>query len=808
MVFVVILAFLLANAVYLYNINARVDANINQKKELVSLLILNNELDNVYEKQMNFQNFDAINKVVKRFDKIIENFGENDMIKHYFDDKSDTNLYKRVVEKFETKKRLIRKFASDDALLTSSMKNLTRTFNKYQSKEASSTKRLVDELYLGILQVKSGNKVDRGILNREIDKALKKEYPIDVHNYFLHAQVSLVYLQKTSSQKIQNENIDMEKAIEEFRQRFDMYADSLVDQLYANMALFMLMIVLFIAAVSVLVSKNKEQTKNLLQFRQVIQNSDNSIIMTDKTHKITYVNEAFEKASGYSQKEVIGQTPAILQSGLHDKSFYKSLNQQLREEKGWSGEFANRRKDGKIVYEKASIFPLKNDKDELEGYLGIKLDITSEKSHLQEIESKNMEILTRYQIDETTGLWSRNVLDDELTKKTKGYLIYMKINNFRDIRFFYGTTVSNAVIEKVSYNMKRFISIYGISGQPFRVGEDDFCIWYKHKKPPIDLVASILTYMHSNPVEMDGAIHQIDLLVGVSSEKDLPQGDRLLQGIIALLKAQKNGMQYVYYEVNNELEREYRHNIVVAQRIRNALNEDLVTVQCQPIYDTQTQEIYCYEVLMRMHDETGRMMYPGEFLDVAKQSSLYTYLMRHVIIHVFKLVKSYPNMRFSVNMSIIDMMDKETTDLFVEQLEASENPQNVIIEILEQEGIGNYDAIRPFLDEAKNYGCLISIDDFGSGYSNYSRIIQLEIDHIKIDGSIIKELPYDKNSRVVVETIIGFARRKGCEVVAEFVSNEDIFEEVKAYGIEYTQGFYLGKPAELKIFDDDKIKTA
>lgn len=519
--------------------------------------------------------------------------------------------------------------------------------------------------------------------------------------------------------------------------------------------------------------------------------------MTDTKHRILYVNKTFEKATGYSKKEVLGKTPAVLKSGMHNKEFYDEIKKSIKHKKGWSGEFINRSKTGEIIYEKASIFPIYDDKDVMYGYLAIKLDITEEKAHLVEIENKNVEILTKYQIDERTGVWSRNVLEDELLKKSNGYLIYLKISNFSDIRFYYGNKIANAVVQNVAENLKRFITIYHIRGQILRVGEDDFCIWYKHKKPSRDLLKAILEYIKENQAKIDNTTYIADVKMGVSSHEDLPNSDRLLQGLIAYLNGVKNGTLFEYYKKNNELELTYRRNITITQKIRNAINNNLVGVECQPIYHSKSKQLYSYEVLMRMRDEDGKMMYPNEFLDVAKQTSLYTILMHKVIDNVFELLNKHEKKHFSINMSVVDMVDESTTKIFLDKLSKCKNPRNLTIEVLESEGVENYDTIKPFLDQAKSYGCLLSIDDFGSGYSNYARILQLQIDQIKIDGSIIKQLPYDENSRIIVETIIGIARRKKCKIVAEFVCDEKIYEIVKEYGIEYSQGFLLGKPRRL-----------
>lgn len=147
-----------------------------------------------------------------------------------------------------------------------------------------------------------------------------------------------------------------------------------------------------------------------------------------------------------------------------------------------------------------------------------------------------------------------------------------------------------------------------------------------------------------------------------------------------------------------------------------------------------------------------------------------------------------------MNLSSSDIANESIRDLIEKKLRVCSRPEHVYFEILESEGVDDYKIVNDFINKIRAYDCKISIDDFGSGYSNYYRILELDIDTIKIDGSIIKKLPYDKNARYLLQTIIDFAGRQGYNVVAEFVSSEEILAEIKKFGIKYAQGFLLGKP--------------
>jgi EAL domain-containing protein (putative c-di-GMP-specific phosphodiesterase class I) len=122
-------------------------------------------------------------------------------------------------------------------------------------------------------------------------------------------------------------------------------------------------------------------------------------------------------------------------------------------------------------------------------------------------------------------------------------------------------------------------------------------------------------------------------------------------------------------------------------------------------------------------------------------------------------------------------------------------PQNVVLEITEAEKIDDYKIVDAFIKNVKKYGTKIAIDDFGSGYANFEHIISLEADFIKIDGSLIKNIDTDKNSRYIAESIIDFSKKIGAKTIAEFIHKKEIYDIVRQIGADYSQGFYLGEPS-------------
>ena len=182
-----------------------------------------------------------------------------------------------------------------------------------------------------------------------------------------------------------------------------------------------------------------------------------------------------------------------------------------------------------------------------------------------------------------------------------------------------------------------------------------------------------------------------------------------------------------------------------------------------------------------------------------KKGNYYNKITHRVLENSFKILEAI-KAELSVNISFSDL-EKEQTRLEIFSLlkNHKENAHRVIFELLEDENVKDFDVIKRFIKEIKNKGVQIAIDDFGAGYSNFERILEFEPDIIKIDGSLIKNIQTDVFSRDLVETIVAFAKKQNIKTVGEFVENEAIFNILNEIGVDYSQGYYFGKPISLKI---------
>ena len=232
--------------------------------------------------------------------------------------------------------------------------------------------------------------------------------------------------------------------------------------------------------------------------------------------------------------------------------------------------------------------------------------------------------------------------------------------------------------------------------------------------------------------------------------------------------------------------------------IKYAIDNDKVIPYYQGIYDNENNCIHHYESLMRLQDETGKIYYPGSFLGVARTYGLlYDALSRKMIEKVFSKFRDIEDKSVSMNVSIRDIKDKEMSEFIFDSLSSVAHPENFVFEILENEDIDDYNLMVAFVDRIHDLGGKISIDDFGSGFSNLMHIAGIHSDFIKIDGSIVKRCHEDIDSENLVALIANWKHLCGdrIKIVAEFVENQQIQDVLLKYKIDYSQGYLFSKPA-------------
>lgn len=261
----------------------------------------------------------------------------------------------------------------------------------------------------------------------------------------------------------------------------------------------------------------------------------------------------------------------------------------------------------------------------------------------------------------------------------------------------------------------------------------------------------------------------------------------------ALEYGAKNKKNFVIYSQIPEEILSAKEEMHILQVVREALMQDRIVPYFQGIYDNRTGKIGMYEALIRIQDAQGNLYYPNQFLSIAKEYDLYESLSIMMVKKVMCMFLD-KDVKVTINLNVQDIYDRDMIKMIFHYLKKASHPENFVFELVESEEIRDYQFIEQFAESIHEYGAKIAIDDFGSGFSNLLHIIKIDADILKIDGAIVRVVCEDENCSEFVTIINEWCRRKGKEVIAEYVENENIQRVMEEIGITHSQGYYFAKP--------------
>jgi diguanylate cyclase (GGDEF)-like protein len=411
----------------------------------------------------------------------------------------------------------------------------------------------------------------------------------------------------------------------------------------------------------------------------------------------------------------------------------------------------------------------------------------------------NQKLEHQLHTDHLTGLPNRNALIRDIHTSRFYALILLNIDNFKEINDFYGHAIGDETILALTKSIQDAIS--DLSMHLYKMPSDEYAIALSKPMSSSELEAarlSIIDHLQAQYYDLHGASIYVTLTMGMDVSRNRSQNsiDLLANADMALKTAKKRRLNYQLYDETMQIRQEYQHNILWSKKLKEAIEDNQFCLYYQPVFDATNGDIVEYEALIRMIDNNGEIVSPGYFLPAARQSRLYPLLSRFVINEVFKMLEISPH-SYSMNLSVDDIFDKPTKEFLMQKLRDSAHADRLIIELLESEGIENYPEVSAFIAEVKTFGCRIAIDDFGTGYSNFAHIIKLDVNFLKIDGSLIRNIDTDTNAQTILMAITEFSKHLGLKTVAEFVHSEAVYTKCKEMGVDYLQGYYLGEPKPL-----------
>ncbi len=384
----------------------------------------------------------------------------------------------------------------------------------------------------------------------------------------------------------------------------------------------------------------------------------------------------------------------------------------------------------------------------------------------------------------------------------RGCLLFIDLDRFKFLNDTSGHHAGDSLLLLVTDELRKLIRPYDILG---RLGGDEFAIGMLDcdESTAIATAEKVNAQLAAISHPGLGIKHPITASIGIAL---FPNGgfgvrDLLVHADIAMYQAKDKGRNGWHIFSPDEKARERLHEwLVWEERIKRSMAENTFELHFQPVMLLSQNTIAHFEILLRLRMPDGTVATPVELLDIAERSNLIRdldlWVVRKAIAYVAGLPREMDGTTFTVNLSGVSIGDKtllhnlkslfETTDI---------DPRRIIFEITETAAVADLSRAREFVNAVKSIGCCFALDDFGSGFSSFYYLKHFPVDYVKIDGSFIFNLADSLDDQILVRAMVDIAKAYNKKSVAEFVENESTLKILQNYGVDYVQGYYIGKPA-------------
>lgn len=434
--------------------------------------------------------------------------------------------------------------------------------------------------------------------------------------------------------------------------------------------------------------------------------------------------------------------------------------------------------------------------------LSVGLDITERK-----VAEEQLEWIADH--DPLTGLHNRRRFQKDLGHilsiarqyEQSGALLYFDVDHFKYLNDSQGHQAGDRMLQMISEKLKTTLKRPDILA---RLGGDEFAVVLTKadEKIAVKVAQRIIDNVRSINSNVLGGAHKISVSIGIvlfpNDGFNIP--DLMSNVDLAMYQAkEKKRGSYHLYSSNDQFRERVNQLMVRKERIETAITEDRFVLYFQPIMNIATGEIQRYETLIRMMEEDGTIQLPGTFIPEAEQLGLIDEIDQLVMGKAIQALGDFLSegydLSLSVNLSGKAMDNPDILVLIQEQLrQYNVDPSRLIIEVTETAAVSDIVGAERLMREIKDLGCRFALDDFGVGFSSFFYLKQLPVDYVKLDGMFIRQLPYSDEDQIFVKALNEMAHGLGKQTVAEFVENDKILEMLKNYGVDYAQGYYIGKP--------------
>ncbi len=559
------------------------------------------------------------------------------------------------------------------------------------------------------------------------------------------------------------------------------------------------------------VSGHKLTADNLRKLSQAIEQSPVSVMITDLEGNIEYVNPEFSKATGYSSEEVMGKNPRFMKSDQIQASQYRNMWHVITTGQSWTGELCNRKKNGDLFWENATISPIKNKQGKTTHYLAIKEDISLRKDYEERL-------LYQANYDRLTELPNRVLAYDRLQQavvsatreKKRIAVLYMDFDHFKNINDTLGHEAGDKFLIEMANRLKLITrdvdTVARLGGDEFLVmmtevgdehiaDDNEYIVAIQNKAYDImDLVA--------RPCLVDDIEFTVTVSVGIAVfPRDGKDAHMLLRNADTAMYRSKRKGRGICEVFTPEMSDIVIKRVELDNKIRHALEDGCFYLKYQALMDTQSHSIVGAEALLRWEDEGLGDVSPDVFVPLAEESGIIVDIGKWVIDAVCADVKRWQNatgnldLYMAINLSGRQFRGK-TIGSEVSSLLSKHNlsGRSLELEITERLLMKDVPEVISMMNQFREMDIRLSIDDFGTGYSSLSYLKRFPFDVLKIDKAFVRDIGIDPDDSALCEAIIAMAHSLGLGVIGEGVENQKQFEFLKQRGTEVIQGYYVSRP--------------
>lgn len=525
-----------------------------------------------------------------------------------------------------------------------------------------------------------------------------------------------------------------------------------------------------------------------------------TVVITDREGMIEYVNSAFEETTGFSRQEALGNKPSLLKSGMQNEEFFRTLWETVTRGKAFMDIFINRKKSGELFYEEKTITPLKDATGHITHYIATGKDVT-ERMQTQQ----RLHFLAYHDI--LTGLPNRSLLRERLShaflQEGRGHkltaLMIMDLDRFKLINDSLGHNIGDLLLRAVADRLR---SCLRQSDTIARLGGDEFTVMLENINQPEDAVpvARQIIESFSSPYLIDNHEIFVTPSIGITIHpQDGESIDQLLKNAdSAMYRAKEaggNGFEFFTHDMTLRATRRMENEL----SLRHALELDEFLLHYQPRINPHNDRVVGLEALLRWRHPDSQIIPPIEFIPLLEETGLIIPVGEWVLRTACRLAREWQlehhPLRMAVNLSVLQFHDKHFVETVKKILAETElDPGLLELEITEGLFLEKREATSISFAELHAMGVRIAVDDFGTGYSSMSYLKRLPIDILKIDRSFVRDVTSIPDDTAIVRAIIAMAHSLQLTITAEGVETEAQCTFFRDQGCHEIQGYWYARP--------------